>query len=215
MAATHHEKATGKLPDVASEMPPADPHRAVNVASPNLCLVRIDPAADVNEPEADSREVIAPDDRAYGARVISSTEWKNETVLEAFAEPLINADGERYTPTLDELARDLKAKFSRVSAGSLAEAEAILLGQAQALEAIFVSLAVLAKNAPSPHYMERYLAVAFKSQQLCRATITALADLKHPRPAHFVAQQNLAVSQQINNGIVAPPISLEAERAGQ
>ena len=45
-----------------------------------------------------------------------------------------------------------------------------------------------------------YFDIAMKAQKQCRQTLSALVDIKHPRRATFVKQQNNAINQQINNG---------------
>ena len=88
-----------------------------------------DDAADEHGTTIPVREVTAPEDRAMGARVINSPSWQSAKVVNAYVGALVGASGEQYTPTLDELARDLKAKFEQVNGGSLAEIESNLQSQ--------------------------------------------------------------------------------------
>jgi hypothetical protein len=66
----------------------------------------------------------------------------------------------------------------------------------------------LARRAASQEYLkqfETHLALALKAQAQCRATLTALADIKNPRPVSFVQQANIANGpQQVNNGTAKP-----------
>jgi len=90
-----------------------------------------------------------------------------------------------------------------VWAGDTKRAEAMLYGQANALQAIFTSLA---RRANSQEYLkpfETYLRLALKAQSQCRATLETLAAIK-AGPAVFARQANIAHGpQQVNNGIAA------------
>ncbi|MFC7460596.1 hypothetical protein ACFQU0_09170, partial [Hydrogenophaga defluvii] len=79
---------------------------------------------------------------------------------------------------------------------------AMLIGQATALQTIFVSLAKRAHHQQYQRHLEAFLGLALKAQAQSRATIQALIDLKFPRQATFVKQANIAHGpQQVNNGI--------------
>ena len=89
--------------------------------------------------------------------------------------------------------------------------EAMLVGQATALQTIFTSLARRAQEQSSQRKREAFLGLALKAQAQSRATISALVDLKYPRQATFVKQANIAHGpQQVNNGgaAVADPAQL-------
>jgi hypothetical protein len=50
--------------------------------------------------------------------------------------------------------------------------------------------------------------MALKAQSQCRTSIEALAEIKYPKSATFIRQQNVASQQQVNNGQaegLAPP----------
>lgn len=47
---------------------------------------------------------------------------------------------------------------------------------------------------------ETYLRMALKAQAQCRSTLETLAEVKYPKSATFVRQQNVAYQQQVNNG---------------
>ena len=47
---------------------------------------------------------------------------------------------------------------------------------------------------------ETYMRLALKAQTQCRSTLETLAEVKYPKAATFVRQQNVAYQQQINNG---------------
>lgn len=91
-----------------------------------------------------------------------------------------------------------------VWAGDLRRAEAMLYGQATALQAIFTNLARRANSQEYLRHLETYLRLALKAQSQCRATLETLATIK-AGPAIFARQANVAVNgpQQVNNGIAA------------
>jgi hypothetical protein len=96
----------------------------------------------------------------------------------------------------------IQAKAQRVQSGDLSEVEATLTAQAAALDAIFNGLANRAAQNIG-QYMgatETYLRLALKAQAQCRATLETLAEVKYPKAATFVRQQNVAYQQQVNNG---------------
>lgn len=150
------------------------------------------------------REVTAPDDRKAGAEVASSARLLGAEVIAAYSAPLVDDRGDQYTPTVEDLAADLRRAMAGVKAGNLDELEAMLLAQAKALEAVFAHFAVKLAGPWSMALSPQYAAIALKAQASSRATITALADMKRPRQANFIGQQNVAVNQQVSNGIPTP-----------
>ena len=110
----------------------------------------------------------------------------------------------RYSPEeleLDAVVAELTSQAQATNAGDLSRAEAMLISQAHALDAIFVRLALLAASSAgeSVQACETYLRLALKAQSQCRATLETLGTLKNPSPALFVRQQNIGVHQQVNN----------------
>lgn len=85
--------------------------------------------------------------------------------------------------------------------GNMKPVEAMLYGQAQALQAIFTNLARRsAMNAGQYIYAtDKYMRLALKAQAQCRATSETLAIVKNPMP--YIKQANIANGpQQVNNG---------------
>lgn len=99
------------------------------------------------------------------------------------------------------LVEALRASMDKSAAGDLSGLEAMLIGQATALQTIFVSLAKRAHHQQYQRHLEAFLGLALKAQAQSRATIQAVIDLKFPRQATFVKQANIAHGpQQVNNG---------------
>lgn len=101
---------------------------------------------------------------------------------------------------MDALVGTLKASMGKTHSGDLSELEDMLMGQATALQTMFVSLAKRAQAQQYQKNLEAFLGLALKAQAQSRATIQAIVELKYPRQATFVKQANIAHGpQQINN----------------
>jgi hypothetical protein len=100
------------------------------------------------------------------------------------------------------LMDELRTQFTQVENGDLHYCESMLVGQANALQAIFVSLARRAVNQELTKHYEMYLRLALKAQNQSRMTLETLATLKNP-PVVFAKQANINHgngNQQVNNG---------------
>ena len=83
------------------------------------------------------------------------------------------------------------------------------MGQAQALQAIFMNLSRRSIKQEHMKNMETFLRLALKAQGQCRATIETLTAIKNP-PVIYAKQANISNGhQQINNGIPAPATQAE------
>ncbi|MES2324696.1 MAG: hypothetical protein V4633_20755 [Pseudomonadota bacterium] len=103
---------------------------------------------------------------------------------------------------LAEAVGVMREKIACVKAGDLSDVEATLTAQAATLDTVFNELARRAALNMGEHLTatETYLRLAFKAQAQCRATLETLAEVKYPKAATFVRQQNVAYQQQVNNG---------------
>lgn len=104
------------------------------------------------------------------------------------------------------LVHALMKDLDDVWAGDLKRAEAMLYSQAQALQAIFTSLARRATNQEYLKQWEAYLRMALKAQSQCRMTLETLALLKDP-PVVYARQANInnGGQQQVNNQAQGAP----------
>ena len=99
------------------------------------------------------------------------------------------------------LIEALGDKVHKIQDGDMKPVEAMLYGQAQALQAIFTNMARRsALNAGEYiNASETYMKLALKAQSQCRATLETLAIVKNPMP--YIKQANIANGpQQVNNG---------------
>jgi hypothetical protein len=99
------------------------------------------------------------------------------------------------------LIASVQEATARTSAGDLSNLEAMLLGQATALQTIFTSLARRASHQEYLTHYGLYMTLALKAQAQSRATISALVDMKYPKQsATFVKQANVTTGlHQVNN----------------
>lgn len=102
---------------------------------------------------------------------------------------------------LGALTDSLSAGVEEVWAGDLKRAEAMLYGQAHALQAIFMNFSRRALKQEYQKNLESFLRMALKAQNQCRMTLETLATIKNP-PIVFARQANInnGGQQQVNNG---------------
>lgn len=113
------------------------------------------------------------------------------------------------------LVSSLSTGVDELWGGDMKPAEAMLYGQAHALQAIFVNLARRATNQEYLKHWEAYLRMALKAQSQCRMTLETLAVIKNP-PVVFAKQANInnGGQQQVNNTAGALTENYAHARAG-
>lgn len=110
------------------------------------------------------------------------------------------------------LIETLKKQGHEVQRGDLAQAEAMLINQASALQALFVRLSERAIEQRHMPNLEGFMRLALRSQAQCRATLETLSTIKNP-PAVYARQANVTTGpQQINNGLPSQAREIENER---
>ena len=136
------------------------------------------------------------------AWVAVNPETNAAVVIDAYQSNIVGDD-----VNLTALIEALRKSTDQSKAGDLSHLEAMLIGQATALQTIFTSLARRAHHQTLQAHFEAFLGLALKAQAQSRATISALVDLKFPRQATFVKQANIANGpQQVNNATHAGEI---------
>lgn len=115
-------------------------------------------------------------------------------VMSEYTQPLGEQD-------LGALVDMLAEGIGKLAEGDLARCEAMLFGQAHALQAIFMNLARRATKQEYLKQWEAYLRMALKAQNQCRMTLETLATIKNP-PVVIARQANInnGGQQQVNNG---------------
>ena len=141
------------------------------------------------------------------ARLALKASVNGASVIEAYQGNVMGKDVDLVC-----LVEGLADSCKEVKDGDLSTLEAMLIGQATALQTIFTSLARRAANQEHLRQYEAFLGLALKAQAQSRATISALVDLKFPRQATFVKQANIAHGpQQVNNGAASASSLSHAE----
>ncbi len=158
-----------------------------------------------NKPSATNakalRLVLEPDEpEAQGVAAMTLSPAMNAAcVVDAYQRNIMGDD-----VNLMALIESLQQSTDKAKAGDLSGLEAMLIGQATALQTIFTSLAKRAVHQDMMAHYESFLGLALKAQAQSRATISALVELKYPRQAMFVRQGNFSTGlQQVNNGVNA------------
>ncbi len=147
---------------------------------------------------ADSEQGIGPEEmRAIAAQAMDPC-VTNSVVVAAFWEET----GGAIDPQAGYDA--LRAQAEAVREGGLCNAEATLVGQAAALNAVFVDMARRGQAALGrPGYAaDRYLRLAMRAQNQCRATLNALMAMAE-RPSKSAGAP--MPIQEIRRIIVRPP----------
>lgn len=106
------------------------------------------------------------------------------------------------TTDVRDVLTNLTDRVSAIHRGDMSQVEEMLIGQAVALQSMFLDLAVRAKKHSSLEAVQTLTQLALRAQSGSRATLQSLAEVKNPRQVAFVRQTNVAQNQQINN---APP----------
>jgi hypothetical protein len=134
---------------------------------------------------------------ARGAQMALQPSVNAAAVIQSFTGAMFGKE-----PDINVLIDGLRGSFKTVKDGDLSSLEAMLVGQATALQSLFTSLARRAQSQQSQRHLEAFLGLALKAQAQSRATIQAVVELKYPRQVAFVKQANISHGpQQVNNGI--------------
>lgn len=117
---------------------------------------------------------------------------------------IIDVYAESYWGEQDKVALTiaLGESIEKVQAGDLRKCEAMLMGQAMALQSIFVKLSRMSNRQDNLRAIDSLLRLALKAQSQCRTTLETLANMKNP-PIIYAKQANIAGGhQQVNNGVM-------------
>ena len=133
-------------------------------------------------------------DNEHYAKISLSPATMSAVLSEAFTKQLFP------DTSIADVANALRDKITNIQDGDMKPIEAMLIGQAQALQTMFVSLGRQAASKTSLPQYTAFMNLALKAQSQSRATIQALIELKYPKQATFVKQANIANgNQQVNN----------------
>lgn len=151
---------------------------------------------------------------AQNKDVLQVTAKKGETaelaIAKKFTSPQVTAYGALLAllPGLQQqgvnaVVDAIDGQAQQVRNGEMGRAEEMLVSQAHTLDMMFSVMtqrAVANMNAGHMQATDTYMRIALKAQSQCRSTLEALSEIKNPRTATFIKQQNVAGQQQVNNG---------------
>jgi len=103
---------------------------------------------------------------------------------------------------LEELIEPLWMQMKRLAKGESQEAELMLAANAITLNVLTNNLIRNASKSKTSEAVEASLDMALRSQDQMRKSLLALAQIRNPKQNTFVAQQNIANVQQVNNALV-------------
>ncbi len=106
-----------------------------------------------------------------------------------------------YNKTLDisTLLDELLESTKMIRNDNTNEIEMILIAQAKTLDALFHRLLTEMIDSEYTPNLQALGDIALRAQNQSRRTLATLADLKSPKRATFIKQQNNAINQQVNN----------------
>ena len=157
-----------------------------------------------NSPDREDLTPSSPKGKGMLAMVPS---LNNASVIQAFQSNVMGSEAD-----LGKMIEMLEVSIKSVGKADMSGLEAMLVGQATALQTIFTSLARRASSQSNLTQVQILMGLALKAQSQSRATISALVDLKHPRQPAFFGQANLTTGpQQVNNVIHSPSQVLNTE----
>lgn len=108
--------------------------------------------------------------------------------------------GDKRLLKVEDVAADMRDHAAAVYAGDMRPIEAALVGQAEALGAMFTSLQKRARDSGDIERFRTLLTLALKAQAQSRATYETIAEIRNPRQVLIARQANIAQQQMVSNG---------------
>ena len=117
--------------------------------------------------------------------------------------------------TMVAVREEQTAIIERVQGGDMSDIEAMLVGQALTLQAMFTKYGGLINaNTNNLKACQAVFNMAMKAQAQSRATVQALVELKYPKSVVITKQANISHGhQQVNNGVDFPTSTRTHARA--
>lgn len=113
------------------------------------------------------------------------------------------------SPDIIVLHQEIQQQIAAISDGDTSSTETSLAAQAKTLDLIFNDMIMTSIRTDNMESKRAYMDMAFRAQNQARKTLLAMNAIKNPPPKQIVEQQNIALNQQINHGILdkVTPIS--------
>lgn len=137
---------------------------------------------------------------------------ERQTSPEVASGRVIAAVEGKSAPEIQDILSELRRQAEAIQNGDMTRAEAMLINQAAALQALFTHNIELASvNGQLGHRVE-LTKLALRAQSQCRATLETLSAIKNP-PVVYAKQANIAHGhQQVNNHTPTAPDSVAPRR---
>jgi hypothetical protein len=175
------------------------------------------------KPKAQAPDRAAPKREMVASFPAPADKPKADAIAKLAVQPCVNAAMVLDTYTKQTLGQQdlgalvdaVKGSMDGLAAGDMKQIEDMLIGQAHALQSMFVNLARRAATQEYLKGMEAFTRMALKAQSQCRMTLETLATIKNP-PVVFARQANInnGGQQLVNNGAAPTVDELGTVRAG-
>lgn len=138
------------------------------------------------------------DTKELYAKVAMSPSLYAGAVIQQYGTALFGED----KMDVNHLEEAVRQSAKAINDGDMKAVEAMLYGQAVALQTMFVNLAKRADCQQGKlDNIEALMKLAFKAQNQCRMTLETLSNVKNP-PVVYARQANITSGpQQVNNGL--------------
>jgi hypothetical protein len=160
-----------------------------------------DPADSAEKPNISKQEneksIVSEEDKIQEIKVVNSTINTSGAALAAFT--IRNIVGEEHVDLLSIINR-VNKQIDKVLEGNTDGMVSVLVSHTMVLNTVFTNMLSRSIQYNDPEDIRHYADIALRAQNQARKTILALEAIKHPKPQTFVAQQNIAGIQQVNNG---------------
>lgn len=169
------------------------------------------PAIKPRNPDAFRLQSATPEEQTRKGAELSTSGGVNATLVKTYM-PIEGIGAGDIHEAMVRQAEALQSDGDRIH-----QAEAMLLSQAVALQAMFIDLASRAKLQTHRDYIQTLTGLALRAQTNCTQTLKTLGELRSPRQAVFAKQANIAHGhQQVNNGQkpVTSPTTLTGAHEG-
>lgn len=152
------------------------------------------PSSKRRNPAAFTVKAKTPEEKAIKGAEMITTGGLNAVLVQGYV-PIPGVDVPVLHEVMERQAAALLTEGDRIH-----QAEAMLLNQAVALQAMFVDLANRAKVQNNREWLQTMTGLALRAQTNCTQTLKTLGELRSPRQAVFARQANIAHGhQQVNN----------------
>lgn len=153
------------------------------------------PTTKPRNPDAFRLTAATPEEQTRKGAELSTSGGVNAMLVRAY----LPIDGIGAADIHEAMARQSESLQS--DGDRIHQAEAMLLNQAAALQAMFIDLASRAKLQNNREWLQTMTGLALRAQTNCTQTLKTLGELRNPRQAVFAKQANIAHGhQQVNNG---------------